>query len=71
MSDTLTALDGTFLRLEELDEGALMNLGGVMVFEPPAGGAAPTVEAVRELLAARLSEIPRYLQRLSSTRTRA
>ena len=48
-----------------------MNLGGVMVFEPAAGGAAPTVEAVRELLAARLSEIPRYLQRLSSTRTRA
>jgi hypothetical protein len=34
MADTLTALDGTFLRLEELDERALMNLGGVMVFEP-------------------------------------
>ena len=69
MADTLTALDGTFLRLEELDEGALMNLGGVMVFEPLAGGVAPTVEAVREQLAARLSEIPRYLQRLSSART--
>ena len=68
MADSLTALDGTFLRLEELDEAALMNLGGVMVFEP-AAGVAPTVEAVREQLAARLGEIPRYLQRLSSTRT--
>ena len=46
-----------------------MNLGGVMVFEPPAGEVAPTVEAVREQLAARLGEIPRYLQRLSSART--
>jgi len=71
VADTLTALDGTFLRLEELDEGALMSLGGVMVFEPPAGGVAPTVEAVREQLAVRLGEIPRYSQRLSSARTRS
>ena len=69
MADTLTALDGTFLRLEERDEGALMTLGGVMVFDPPAGGVAPTVEAVREHLVARLGELPRYVQRLSSTRT--
>ena len=69
MADTLTALDGSFLRLEELDEGALMSIGGVMVFDPPAGGVAPTVEAVREHLAARLGELPRYLQRLSSART--
>ena len=69
MADTLTALDGSFLRLEELDEGALMSIGGVMVFEPPAGGVAPTVEAVREHLAARLGELPRYSQRLSSART--
>jgi len=69
VADTLTALDGSFLRLEELDEGALMSIGGVMVFDPPAGGVAPTVEAVREHLAARLGELPRYLQRLSSVRT--
>jgi diacylglycerol O-acyltransferase / wax synthase len=69
VADTLTALDGTFLRLEELDEGALMTLGGVMVFDPPAGGVVLTVDAVREHLAARLSELPRYMQRLSSTRT--
>lgn len=30
-----------------------MSLGGVMVFDPRAGGVAPTVEAVREHLAAR------------------
>ena len=69
MADRLTALDGSFLRIEELDEGALMSLGGVMVFDPPAGGVAPTVEAVREHLAARLSELPRYTRRLSSART--
>ena len=68
MAEKLTALDGTFLRLEELDEGALMNLGGVMVFDPPAGGVAPTVDAVREQLSARLGELPRYTQRLSSPR---
>ena len=46
-----------------------MSIGGVMVFDPPARGRVPTVEAVREQLAARLTEIPRYLQRLSSART--
>ena len=46
-----------------------MSIGGVMVFDPPAGGVAPTVEAVREHLAARLGELPRYSQRLSSART--
>ena len=69
MADTLTALDGTFLRLEELDEGALMSIGGVMVFDPLAGGGVPPVGAVREHLAARLGELPRYSQRLSSPRT--
>ncbi len=69
MADTLTALDGSFLRLEELDEGALMSIGGVMVFDPLAGGGVPPVEAVREHLAARLGELPRYSQRLSSPRT--
>jgi diacylglycerol O-acyltransferase len=69
VADTLTALDGSFLRLEELDEGALMSLGGVMVFDPPADGVVPSVEAVRERLGARLGELPRYTQRLSSART--
>jgi diacylglycerol O-acyltransferase / wax synthase len=69
VTDTLTSLDGTFLRLEKMDAGALMTLGGVMVFDPPAGGVAPTLDAVRDHLAARLGDLPRYMQRLSSTRT--
>lgn len=68
MTDRLTVLDATFLELEQLDQGALMNIGGVMVFEPPQGGA-PSVDRVRDHLAARLGRLPRYSQRLSSTRT--
>ncbi len=40
-----------------------------MVFDPLPGGGAPTLETVREGLAARLGQLPRYSQRLSSTRT--
>ncbi len=69
MTDRLTVLDATFLELEQLDQGALMNIGGVMVFERPAAGVAPAIERVRDHLAARLGRLPRYSQRLSSTRT--
>ena len=37
MSDTLTALDATFLEVEQQDEGALMSIGGVSVFDPVPG----------------------------------
>jgi diacylglycerol O-acyltransferase / wax synthase len=67
MSDRLTALDATFLELEDLDEGALMSIGGVMVFDPLPGGGAPSVEDLRASLASRLPRLPRYTQRLSST----
>ncbi|MHB1837249.1 MAG: wax ester/triacylglycerol synthase family O-acyltransferase [Solirubrobacteraceae bacterium] len=70
MSDTLTALDTAFLELEELDPGALMSIGGAMVFEPAGGGRAPDIAAVRGSLAPRLTQLPRYSQRLSGTRTR-
>ena len=69
MSDTLTALDATFLELEQKDEGALMGIGGVSVFDPVPGDGEPTVEALCANLAARLDQLPRYSQRLSSTRT--
>ena len=69
MSDTLTALDATFLELEQRDEGALMGIGGVSVFDPVPGGGAPMVEELCENLGARLNQLPRYSQRLSSTRT--
>jgi diacylglycerol O-acyltransferase len=69
MTDTLSALDATFLELEQQDEGALMSIGGVMVFDPVPGGGVPTVEDVCAYLAPRLAQLPRYSQRLSSTRT--
>jgi diacylglycerol O-acyltransferase / wax synthase len=69
MTDTLTALDATFLELEQQDEGALMSIGGVSVFDPVPGGGAPTIEEVCANLAARLDQLPRYSQRLSSVRT--
>ncbi len=69
MSETLTALDATFLELEQIDQGALMSIGGVMVFDPLPDGSIPTVESIRSSLAERLGALPRYSQRLSSKRT--
>ncbi|MEO6857318.1 MAG: wax ester/triacylglycerol synthase domain-containing protein [Solirubrobacteraceae bacterium] len=69
MGKTLTALDAMFLELEQLDEGALMSIGGVMVFDPLPGGGVPSVEEVCADLLARLGQLPRYSQKLSSTRT--
>ncbi len=69
MADPLTALDATFLELEQMDEGATMHIGGVMVFDPLPGGEVPTLEAMCANLAARLTSLPRYSQRLSSERT--
>ena len=44
MSNQLTALDATFLELEEVDGSAHMHIGGVLVFEPGPGGGAPPGE---------------------------
>lgn len=67
--ENLTALDATFLELEEADQSAHMHIGAVMLFEPPPGGRAPTIERVRAELDARLGSLPRYRQRLSESRT--
>ncbi len=66
MSETLTALDATFLELEQADQGALMSIGGAMVFDPPATGGLPELDSVREETEKRLQQLPRYFQRLSS-----
>ena len=68
MHDDLSALDATFLELEQQDGGALMSIGGVMVFEPLPGGGVPTLERVRDGVAGRLQALPRYTQRLSHVR---
>ena len=69
MGDRLTALDATFLELEQMDEGATMHIGGVLVFDPLPDGTVPMLEAVRANVASRLTLLPRYCQRLSSERT--
>jgi WS/DGAT/MGAT family acyltransferase len=69
MAVPLTALDATFLELEQMDEGATMHIGGVMVFDPLPDGTVPTLTAVRRDIASRLTLLPRYSQRLSSERT--
>lgn len=61
MTNTLTALDATFLELEEQSEGATMHSGGVMVDPPPDGGA-PTVEDLCALVTGRLGGLPRRLR---------
>ena len=69
MGEHLTALDATFLELEQVDESAHMHIGGVMIFDPLPEGGAPSLSAVREDLAARLPDLPRWSQRLSAART--
>jgi diacylglycerol O-acyltransferase / wax synthase len=66
--DTLTALDATFLELEQLDQGALMSIGAAMVFDPRPDGQVPTLEELKASVEGRLGRFPRYGQRLSSER---
>ncbi len=59
MVERLTRLDASFLYLEEPDTP--MHVGGVLVLERPPGG----VEALAELVRARLALVPRYRQRVA------
>ena len=68
MGEQLSALDATFLELEEIDQSAHMHIGGVMILEPHAGGAPPLQQIRRDVIA-RLPDLPRYTQRLSHHRT--
>ncbi len=69
MSEHLTALDATFLELEEIDESAHMHTGVIMVFDPRPDGGSPSREEVCSYLASRLGQLPRYGQRLSEPHT--
>lgn len=66
--DRLTALDATFLELEEADPGAHMHIGGVMLFEPRDEGT-PTVAELCAHLEPRMDRLPRYSKRLSAMTT--
>jgi diacylglycerol O-acyltransferase / wax synthase len=59
MVERLTRLDASFLYLEEPDTP--MHVAGVLILEAPAGG----VDALAELVAARLPLVPRYRQRVA------
>ncbi|HET6394635.1 MAG TPA: wax ester/triacylglycerol synthase family O-acyltransferase [Blastococcus sp.] len=59
MVERLTSLDASFLYLEEPDTP--MHVGGVLILERPAGG----VEALADLVQARLPLVPRYRQRVA------
>jgi diacylglycerol O-acyltransferase len=69
MNEQLTALDATFLELEEADESAHMHTGVIMVFEPLTNGGSPSREEVCGYLESRLGQLPRYRQRLSRPHT--
>jgi diacylglycerol O-acyltransferase / wax synthase len=58
--DRLTALDSTFLHLED-HSSAHMHVASVMVFE----GAAPTLQELVNHVEGRLQLVPRYRQRLA------
>jgi WS/DGAT/MGAT family acyltransferase len=63
MSAQLSALDATFLELEQADASAHMHIGAVLVF---AEGPPPALADIRERLTLRLDGLPRFRQRLSS-----
>ena len=67
--EDVTALDATFLELEEADESAHMHIGSVAVFEPGPGGEAPTLDQLRAKLVGVADHMPRFRQRLSQPRT--
>jgi WS/DGAT/MGAT family acyltransferase len=58
MAERLTTLDASYLYLE--DAGAPVHVSGVLVLEPVEGG----LEALAELVEARLPLVPRYRQRV-------
>src|SRR5215207_741117 len=67
-TEQLTPLDAAFLEIEQGDESSHMHIGWAMVFDPPAGGGAPSVDQIRTLLDARLHAMPRFRKRLSHAR---
>ena len=60
MHSRLTSLDGSFLRLET--PNAHMHVAWSGLFEPHPDLPRPTVEALREKVAARLDKVPRFRQ---------
>jgi WS/DGAT/MGAT family acyltransferase len=64
VTSQLTALDATFLELEDADPSAHMHIGGILVFDRTPSGGAPSLEEVWCMLDARIDALPRYRMRL-------
>ncbi|HEV3228018.1 MAG TPA: wax ester/triacylglycerol synthase family O-acyltransferase [Solirubrobacteraceae bacterium] len=62
-SDRLSALDGSFLRLESA--AAHMHVGSRGVFRPSPGRPRPTLDMLRASIEGRLRYAPRFRQRLA------
>lgn len=64
MTTQLTALDATFLELEDADPSAHMHIGGILVSAPTPSGGAPSLDELWALLDSRIEALPRYRMRL-------
>jgi WS/DGAT/MGAT family acyltransferase len=64
MSEPLSALDATFLELEDADAAAHMHVGAALVFDPGPDGA-PDVATVARHVGRRLGRLPRFGERLT------
>ena len=62
--ERLTPLSYAFLAAEDVDPAACLVIGSLAVLDGPA----PSVEMLRELVAARLPSVPRYRQRIEPAR---
>jgi diacylglycerol O-acyltransferase / wax synthase len=69
VTEHLTALDATFLELEQNDETAHMHIGAMLVFDPLPDGGTPSFEDGLAHLEQRIQALPRYRQRLSEPHT--
>lgn len=61
----LSALDGTFVELEDADPSAHMHIGGLLVLHPEHDAAVPTLDELAGHLARRIGALPLYAKRLS------
>jgi WS/DGAT/MGAT family acyltransferase len=65
VSEPVTALDATFLELEQANTAMHMHIGAALVFPALPEGGVPTIEDVCDRLAGRLGQLPRFSQKLS------